>query len=238
MKPKFADLHLKIDLKKESIVEYAVKRMNFLGYKLIAIPLHPEIKNEDIQEIRNKFNDAGIDFASRIDLYPRNQHELLGQLRKLRRKFELICVLCQSKEVARQAAKDRRVDLINFPSTYYQRRFFDRAEAELAKNGLAAMEIDINPFLLLQGPPRIRIFTYLRRELKIASSFGLPIVISSGVNDLILTRKPKEIVALASLLDLKCSDALEAVSRNPEEIILRNREKLEEGFVEIGRAHV
>ena len=96
------------------------------------------------------------------------------------------------------------------------------------------MEIDINPFLLLQGPPRIRIFTYIRRELKIASSFGLPIVISSGVNDLILTRKPKEIVALASLLDLKCSDALEAVSRNPEEIILRNREKLEEGFVAPG----
>ena len=57
----------------------------------------------------------GLDLASRVDLRPRSQNELVGLLRRLRRRFEIICVLCESKEVARQAAKDRRVDLLNFP---------------------------------------------------------------------------------------------------------------------------
>jgi RNase P/RNase MRP subunit p30 len=51
------------------------------------------------------------------------------------------------------SSKDRRVDLFNFPNLDYHRRFFDRAEAELSSKSQTALEIDIKPLLVLEGPP-------------------------------------------------------------------------------------
>jgi ribonuclease P/MRP protein subunit RPP1 len=155
-------------------------------------------------------------------------------LRRLRRKFEIVCVVCESKEVARQAAKDRRVDFLNFPSLDYHKRFFDRAEAELASNSLSALEIDVKPLLVLEGPARVRLLSSLRRETAIAREFHVPIVVSSGATNEMLLRKPREQAALAALFDLNEASALEAVSQNPLAIVKRNRQKLSSKFVAPG----
>jgi RNase P/RNase MRP subunit p30 len=47
-------------------------------------------------------------------------------------------------------------------------------------------------------------------------------------------RKPREIVALASLFDLEETAAIEAVSKNPLAIVKRNKEKLDSRFVAPG----
>ena len=61
-------------------------------------------------------------------------------------------------------------------------RFFDRAEAELASNSLAALEVDVKPLLVLEGPARVRFLSMLRREVSIAREFHVPVVVSSGVS--------------------------------------------------------
>ena len=179
-------------------------------------------------------SEVGIDLVSRVNLRPRTQNELTHQLRRLRRKFELICVICENKEVARQAAKDRRVDLLNFPALDFRKRFFDRAEAELSSKSLVALEIDMKPIIVLEGPARIRFLSNLRRETTVAREFGVPIIISSGVSDEMLLRKPRELAALASLFGLDEASALQAVSKNPVTIVKRNREKLSSRFVAPG----
>jgi RNase P/RNase MRP subunit p30 len=205
-----------------------------LGYRLIAVPFAPETRSDEVTKLRAVCNEAKIDFASRIDLRPRTQNELLHQLRRLRRRFELICVKCENKEVARQAAKDRRVDLLIFPLLDFRRRFFDRAEAQLAGNSLAALEIDMKPLLVLEGPVRIRLLSSLRREAAIAKEFHVPIVVSSGVVEERFLRKPREMAALAFLFGLDKVSALKAVSQNAGAIVKRNREKLSSKFVAPG----
>jgi ribonuclease P/MRP protein subunit RPP1 len=158
----------------------------------------------------------------------------LNQLRKFRRKFEVTCVLCENKEVARQAAKDRRVDLLNFPSINYTERFFDRAEAELACMSVAALEFDVKPLFVLEGPMRVRLLSTLRREVAVAREFRVPVVVSSGVANEALLRKPREVAALAGLFGFDEPSALDAVSANPVSIVKRNREKLSRGFVAPG----
>jgi ribonuclease P/MRP protein subunit RPP1 len=234
MKKTYADLHLQINPKDPTATTKTIKKAANLGYKLIATPLHPQTQPQETQNLKDTCKQAGLDFVTRIDLRPRNQNELLTQLRKLRRKFEVICVLCETKEVARQAAKDRRVDLLNFPQLDYRDRFFDRAEAELASNSLATLELDIKPLLLLEGPARIRFLSCLRREAQVAKDFHLPVVISSGVSDPMHLRKPREMAALASLFGLENTPALEAVSHNPLAIVKRNRDKLSAKFVAPG----
>jgi RNase P/RNase MRP subunit p30 len=234
MKRAYADLHLRLNVKDRAATLRMIDKAAALGYRLIAVPLAPETRADEVAKLQAVCNEAGIDFVSRIDLRPRTQNELMHQLRRLRRKFKVICVACENKAVARQAAKDRRVDLLNFPLLDFRRRFFDRAEAELARNSLAALEIDVRPLLVLEGPARVRLLSSLRREAAIAREFRVPIVVSSGVAREMLLRRPREMAALAFLFGLDEASALEAVSQSAGTIVERNREKLSAKFVAPG----
>jgi RNase P/RNase MRP subunit p30 len=234
MKRVFADLHLHLNVKDHAATLRMINKAATLGFGLIAVPFAPETRMDEVTKLREACNEAEIDFASRIDLRPRTKKDLLHQLRRLRRKFEVVCVVCENKAVARQAAKDRRVDLLNFPLLGFRSRFFDRAEAELASNSLAALEIDVKPLLVLEGPARIRLLSSLRREATIAKKFHVPIVVSSGVSAERLLRKPREMAALSFLFGLDEVSALEAVSQSANAIVKRNREKLGSKFVAPG----
>lgn len=234
MKRTYADLHLCPNLKDIEYVSRMIRKASKLGYSLIAITFPPNIAEEEIQQLRNISKEAKIDLVSRVDLIPKTPKELIHNLRKLRRRFEIISALCDSKIVARQAAKDRRVDFLNFPSFDFRKRFFDDAEAELASNSLVSLEIDIKPLITLEGAARIRLLSNLRKEAAIARKSHVPIVVSSGVSEEMLMRKPREMAALASLLDLDENFAIEAVSKNPLTIVKRNREKLNPRFVAPG----
>ena len=234
MKRVFADLHLRLNVKDAAATLRMASKAAGLGYGLVGVPLASETRVDEVERLRAVCREVGVDFVSRVDLRPRSQQDLMRQLRRLRRKFEVVCVSCESKEVARQAAKDRRVDLLSFPLLDFRRRFFDRAEAELACNGLAALEVDVKPLLALEGPARVRLLSYLRRETAVAKSFGVPVVISSGVSQELLLRKPREMAALGFLFDLDEVSGLDAVSRSPVTLVQRNREKLEAGFVAPG----
>ncbi|MEM2971155.1 MAG: RNase P subunit p30 family protein [Candidatus Bathyarchaeia archaeon] len=230
----YADLHLLPNVKDNKKVLEMVSKASELGYRLVALTFPQNFFEEDIQQLRMKCQEYAVDLVSRVDLNPKTPKELIRNLRVYRRKFEVLAVLCESKSVARQAAKDRRVDLLNFPAFHHAKRFFDIAEAELASKSLASLEIDINPILRLEGTARIRLIASLRRETLIAKKFDVPIVISSGVSDVRLMRKPKEQAALASLFDLDEASAIQAVSKNPVAIVNRNREKLNPKFVAPG----
>jgi RNase P/RNase MRP subunit p30 len=234
MKRTFADLHLRVNHNDTAVAQELIGKAAELGYRLIAIPFSLETRETETEKLRAVCLDAKIDFASRIDLYPKTKNQLTHLLRKLRRRFELVGVVCENKEVARQAAKDRRVDLLSFQSLDYRSRFFDWAEAELASSSLAALEIDIKPLFVLEGPPRVRLLSCLRREVSIAKEFHVPVIISSGASNRQLLRKPREIAAFASLFGLSEVTALDAVSTNPSTIVRRNREKLSQGFVAPG----
>jgi len=234
MKKIYADLHLCPNINDSTRVSQIISKASKLGYRLTAMPLPPNIQEKEILHLREMAKEANIDLALRVDLAPRTPKELVYNLRKLRRKFELIAVACKSKNVARQAAKDRRVDILNFPQLDWRERFFDRAEAELASNALASFEIDIKPLLTLEGPARVRLLSSLRREVKTAQEFHIPIVVSSGVSDEFLMRKPKELAAFAFLFGMDEGSAIETVSKNPVAIVKRNREKLASRFVAPG----
>ena len=230
----FADLHLRVNPKDQQATQQLITKAARFGYSQISIPFTSKLSEEELTKLKATCSEAGLDFVSRADFHPRSENDLTHFLRKFRRRFEVICITCDSKEVARQAAKDRRVDLLNFPSLDYHKRFFDRAEAELASCSLAALEVDVKPLLILEGPPRVRLLTSLRREVAIAREFHVPIVVSSGVAEERLMRLPRDLASLAFLFGLDEAQALDATSTSPAAIVARNREKLSSRFVAPG----
>ncbi|MCW3996197.1 MAG: hypothetical protein NWE98_08645 [Candidatus Bathyarchaeota archaeon] len=234
MKRAFTDLHLKANPKDPHTTQRIIDKAAQLGYCQISIPLTLGAHEEQLNTLKTACTQTGIEFVSRVDFKPRNQEDLMRFLRKFRRKIEVICIICDEKELARHAAKDRRVDLLNFPSFDYRKRFFDRAEAELASNAQAAIEFDLKPLIMLEGPPRVRLFANLRRETAIAREFKVPIVLSSGVGEWHLMRAPRDLASLAYLFGLGECEALNAISSNPNAIVSRNRFKLSDKFVAPG----
>jgi ribonuclease P/MRP protein subunit RPP1 len=211
-----------------------IERAAKFGYAQISIPFTLQLNDAQIVSLKAACIHVGLDFVIRADFKPRNQEDLMRFLRKFRRKAEVVCIVCDDKEIARSAAKDHRVDLINFPSLDYHKRFFDRAEAELAVSNQTMLEVDVKPLLVLEGPPRVRLLSSIRREVALAKEFHVPLVISSGASEAHCMRMPRDMASIAYLFGLTETEALDAVSTTPASIVAVNREKLGPKFVAPG----
>jgi ribonuclease P/MRP protein subunit RPP1 len=231
---KFVDLRLRPPLNDFDQMRKMFARSRRLGYKVVGVALPLRIKRKDVRRLKELSDSNGIDLVTKVDLVVRNRRELLNQLRRLRRRFEVISVVCTSKTVARQAAKDRRVDLLVFPSPNFRGCFFDRGEAELASKALTSLEIEMTSLLKLEGSKRIRLISILRREVEIAVKHNVPIVLSSGAKDVQLMRSPQDYAAVASLFDMTRPLALHSFSETPLNLVKRNREKLSPNYVAPG----
>ena len=233
MARRFADLRLACPVGRGGL-RVLMERAKAFGFSLVATPLEPTARPEGLEYLKRIASEVGVDLATRVDLAPEGRQELLRALRRLRRRFELIGVLCQNKEVARVAARDRRVDLLRFPLEP-RRRFFDRSEAELASGSNCALEIELMPLFRLPAQHRILLLARLRDEVELAKDYGVPVVLSSGAEEPILMRRPRELAYLASeLLGLRFEEALDALSTVPAEVVERNRAKLSPDFVAPG----
>ena len=231
---RFADLHLRVPFEDQAKAESMIRKASELGYSLVGIPFSPHASKEQISQLKQICSEAKVDFAARVNFSPRSSNELLNGLRRFRRKFEIVAVRCHTKDVARQAAKDRRVDLLQFSVTNLRKRFFDEAEAELASQAFSSLEIELAPILQLTTSSRIRLLSRLRREVETAERFKVPITLSSGATEEQFMRRPHDYAALTTLFDLPMSSALRGLSENPWVTVARNREKLSSDYVAPG----
>jgi RNase P/RNase MRP subunit p30 len=230
----FADLHLRIPIDNLPQAEKMICKALELGYDLVGIPFPSYVNREKISEIEKICKDIGLDFATRVNLSPRNSNQLLHDLRKIRRKFEIVAVRCLTKDTARHAAKDRRVDLLQFSVTNMRQRFFDEQEAELASQALSSLEIELSPLLQLTRFSRVRLLSILRREAATAERVKVPIILSSGATEAQLMRGAYDYASLGTLFDLTLASSFRALSENPVAMVERNREKLNPDFVAPG----
>lgn len=228
---RFIDLHLKPPAGTE-VLEAMLGLAARLGFKGVGI-VSDSTPNQNPSQMASDF---GLDPVSRVDIAPRSPRELTAALRRLRRRHEVIAVECNSKAVARQAAKDNRVDILNFPSSASSRRkvWFDRQEASLASDANCAYEINLAHILKLGPIAAGKFISLLKDEVMNATRYDVPIVVSSGAGIPLLMRGPRELAAALDLLDIGEDQSLDAVSTIPWNMVSRNREKLEPGFIAPG----
>jgi ribonuclease P/MRP protein subunit RPP1 len=229
---RFADLHLYPPAEKTNRTRIFNKYAE-LGYDLVGVSLPIDVTKSRIQQLRRICHHEGLDLATRLDLVPMSVQDLNYILRRTRYKFEIISVTCVSKPVSRQAAKDRRVDLISY-RPYSRERFFDMSTAKFASKALAAFEVNMAPLLFEKGIRRAKIISNLRREVRTARKFNLRIVISSGSTNEYSIRTPQDFAALSTLFDLTPQQSLKAISEVPIDLIERNRKKQSQEYIAPG----
>jgi len=217
---KFVDLHVNPTSKDlEEVLTFAAE----LGY--VYIGLTPNNNQQQTSEIARK---VGLEAVSRINLTPKDPEELLALLKRFRLKYEIVAIKCIDHKVAKQAAKDHRVDLLNFPIN--SRIIFDEPTAQLASTSNAALEITFSDLIMNQEMQRVITIDKLYREVKNAHRYKVPIILSSGAKTPYQLREPRDIAALVSVIGLVQKEALEALSSLPLKIIEINREKLKPDY--------
>lgn len=230
MRRTYVDLHLCPPIEQTERVKALLEKSAEMGYSAVGIAFPVEVGENHIDEVKKICGGLGLDLVTRVDLAPKSAGDLLATLKRVRRKFEVIAVYCNSKEVAIQAAKDRRVDLLLFLSDP-RRHFFSASEAKLASEKNACLEISLSQLIFSEGPFRIRLMSMLRRDVAVARKFGVPIVLSSGANEPYMLRRPLDYASLGYLIGLDMEAANKALSETPRSIVERNRRKLSPNYV-------
>ena len=231
---KFADLNLQLESQRMDEAERTIGKAAELGYSLLGISFRGIARKEPLDFLKKTCGNHGVDFAPRVTLSPSSPRELLSNLRTLRRRYTILAVDCATKAVARQAAKDRRVDLLVFSSSNPRKRFFDSSEARLASQGSTALEINCRQIMLQSGFDRVNILSGLRRESAIAAKFRIPMVICSGASNWLELRGPYDMASLTTLFGLSDEMALDSISTCPYEIVAENRGKQDGSYVAQG----
>ena len=212
MRP-FTDLCLNLDNPEEII-----STVKSLGYTRIGL-------NE-------KSDTNTIDIVKRLDLNPKNSNELLRSLRSQRWKTEIITVKCRSKSVARQAGRDRRVDLINYPIVdRWKDNHLNRQQAGLMRDSGSGYLIDLSRLLVDDRFKLRKHIEFIKRNKDNAVKRGVPVVASSCATDAWGLRDPHGLAALLSLLDVDEDHAIDMVSSVPHGLVNKNRVKLKDSYI-------
>jgi RNase P/RNase MRP subunit p30 len=169
-----------------------------------------------------------VGVATRIDVEARHGKELQDALRRNRRRCDVLAVRCLSKEVARQAARDDRIDIIQFPDDPAQRKqnHLDHHEAELLDGAGRTYEINLCDLLATSPMQLSKAINLIKKDLAVATRHEIPLILSSGATTPLAMREPRALTALASLLDIDEEYAADMLSTNPEAILERNHAKL------------
>lgn len=215
----FLDLHLRP--KDQEELGAMLEAASHLDYGGVAIASGETLEGLQLHR--------GLDVISRIDLKPRTAGALRGALRRVRRLYEVVAVECRSKAVARQAARDHRVDAVYFPPD--SGLWFDEAEAKLSAQTDCAYEINLSELLALMKREKAEGLRRVAEGMENAWRRDILIILSSGASTRLGMRDPRGLASTLTLLDVDYEEALEMVSRNPWSIVQRNRRKLSGEYV-------
>jgi len=209
---RFTELCLKPESPEEMVLT-----AKMLGYSSVGLP--------------KKAESEGVDVVKRLDLDPKNPNELIKGLRSSRWNNEIITVNCRSKTVARQAGKDNRVDLITYPlSDKWRQNFLDPQQVNLMRDSGCGYLIDVSQLLIADRYVLGKRIEFLKRNAYNALKKGIPVVASSLAADRWGIRDPYGLASLLSLLSIDEELALDTVSRFPDMMVARNREKLKDFY--------
>ncbi len=227
---KFIDLNIKNPGNQEDLKEM-LRLASKMGFKVIGI----SSDNPVTQDLKNQAKALGIDIASRIDLKPEKPKDLTNALRNIRRRFDIVAVKCNSKAILRQAAKDHRIDILNFKLLDRKNRIgFDHQGASLAAKSNCVYEYIYDEIIRSTSIDQVQTIFNMRRDFLSASQEGVPIIVTSGAGKCLRMREPRALASLTRLIGMSETKGLDTVSMQPQMIFERNRKKFNSGYIHSG----
>lgn len=180
------------------------------------------IDNPNPREARaytKPFIEAGLEAYTRVTIEADSWGKALKALRRISPHYDLVAVKPKSAEVARHAAKDPRVALVQLPPG--MARYMDRSQARLLREGGAGVEVSLLPLLHSDDPRRsLRGIMIIARR---AAAYEAMLVITSGARSKWELWSPAAIRALLVSFGVPENIASLSVTGYPSSILYSKR---------------
>jgi len=133
-------------------------------------------------------------------------------------------------QLNRKAAEDTRVDVLLHPEKGQKDSGIDHVIAEEAAKNNVAIGFDLQQ-LMKNEKQQTHKLTAWRKNLSLCEKYDTPFIITSGAQEKLDLRPPRELAAIIKSLDFKDN---KAVSKHPKKILERSERVNEEGFIRPG----
>ncbi len=216
----FVDINIKPPLEDKLMQEKMANLTHQLELTTVCLRFMQDTPSSEIKSSVKIFSIVGLDVAIGLDIFANSRKQLLKQLNMSRRLFEVLAVNCKDVKTAMVAARDRRVDLLSLEGIKSI-----RSKQSIIKSCRTNIEFELRRILSSEKINLEQINNF-SREIDLANRCKVKFVISSGANEILSLRAPRDIAALANTLGLTKENSLDSVSNIPLQIIRENRNKL------------
>lgn len=232
---KFFDLHVHSAFSGgESSLEEIAKTAKLLGYHGICLVFYyqDEKQKEMLEaEIEKLKKEVGIEIY--LGFEARNLKEL-KELSRKRRSFDLLLARGGEVEMNRKACETREVDILTHPEYQRNDSGLDHVSVRFAAENDVAIELNLREILISSKASRAKVLANMARNVKLAKKYGAKIIVCSGAVSHWELRDPLCLASLATQLGLELKEAKEAVSKIPEKIVEKIKERRSENWIRPG----
>jgi ribonuclease P/MRP protein subunit RPP1 len=232
---KFFDLHIKSAFSEgRSSLEQLSAMAKELGFKGICFAEYyqgEEHIKKIITEIQKMKEKVGIDIF--LGFEARTSHELAVLIAK-RKKFDVLLVEGGDLRLNRLAVETPEVDILTHPEHERQDSGLNHTLVKLAEKNEVAIEFNFREILTTNGRTRSRILMNMRNNLMLAKKLHAQIIISCGAVSEWELKSPQELISFGTELGLELDEAKAAISKIPENILTRSRERRDKMWIAPG----
>lgn len=147
------------------------------------------------------------------------------EIRKYRNSDLISIVKGCDEETIRKAAESGSLDILMSPVE------FNNVIAKISRDNSVAIGFNLGSIIRQRGQARIKEFQNMRTILKHARKYRLNMVLTNDPESIHDLRSPRDMIAIASLFGMTQSEAVEALSATPDDILRRkNPGYIQEGI--------
>lgn len=228
----FYDLHIHSAFSEgESSLEQLASTAKKLGYSGICFSEYFEndsqIKNlwEEILKVKGE---VGIEIF--LGFEARNEKELM-KLVERRTKFDVLLVHGGDLRLNRIACGTPEVDILTHPEFNRNDSGLNHVLLKSAAKNNVAIEINFRQVLIASKKTRSKILSNIEKNVRLAKKLKAPLIICSGAISHWELRDPKVLNSFAMQLGLDLKNAENSLSKVPQEILERSKERRSEKWI-------
>ena len=215
----------------QSSLEQLASTSKELGYAGICFAEYFQNDNQ-IKKLKEEI--AKVEQKIGIKIYlgfeARNPKEL-AKLIEQRKMFDILLMQGGDLKMNRLACETPQVDILTHPENNRNDSGLNQVLVKFAAENNVAIEINFREILLASKRTRNSIMKNILNNVKLAKKFDVPMILCSGGISHFELRDPQVMISMANQLGLELSEAKDAISKIPENIIKQSKERKSEKWV-------
>src|SRR4030042_889589 len=155
----------------------------------------------------------------------------IDRLSDMRRKFDILLVRGGDLELNRLACETPEVDILTHPEYERFDSGLNHVLLKLAAKNNVAIEINFRSILITSKNTRSRVLSNIENNIRLAKKLHAPIILCSGAISNFELKSPECMISMAKQLGMELNDAKSSVSKIPEKILNRSKERKSEKWI-------